>query len=162
MRGVAWDLGGRRGLLHRRLHRLPAPPQNRHRAKSAGSACTTAPHSSRFEHRKRAICPLSRLGEAARNVLAAPEFETLRDLRRRFARGGLPPVATRSPEDDARLARIVEELVGVDSTERRAAAQLIRANHTRGDVPVLIVDVGSAAVGTLEILWHQRPFVAEA
>jgi hypothetical protein len=48
--------------------------------------------------------PLSRLGTAVRNVLAAPEFETLRDLRRRFARGGLPPVATRSPEDDARIA----------------------------------------------------------
>src|SRR5262249_31755397 len=32
----------------------------------------------------------------ARNVLEAPEFETLRTLRRRFARGGLPPMAERS------------------------------------------------------------------
>jgi hypothetical protein len=60
------------------------------------------------------------------------------------------------------LARIVEELAGVDSTERRAAAQLIREIHARGDVPVLIVDEGSAAVGTLDISWCQRPFVAEA
>jgi hypothetical protein len=40
----------------------------------------------------------------ARNVLDSPEFETLRTLRRSFARGGLPPVAERSPEDDARIA----------------------------------------------------------
>src|SRR5262249_48438998 len=40
----------------------------------------------------------------ARNVLDSPEFETLRTLRRRLAHGGLPPVAERSPEDDARIA----------------------------------------------------------
>lgn len=39
-----------------------------------------------------------------RDVLAASELEMLRNLRRRFARGGLPPFAKRSPEDDARIA----------------------------------------------------------
>jgi len=47
---------------------------------------------------------VKRAADVARNVLGAPEFETLRALRRIFARGGLPAAAERSPEDDVRIA----------------------------------------------------------
>jgi hypothetical protein len=99
------------------------------------------------------------LATAVRAKIAGPYPAVLREqalacpFRVRFMIGAAPVEM---------LARIVEELVGADSAERRAAAQLIRAIHARGDVPVLIVDEGSAAVGALDISLCQRPFVAEA
>jgi hypothetical protein len=72
----------------------------------------------------------------ARNVLDLPEFETLRTLRRRFAHGGLPPFAKRSPEDDARIATFatLAELLRVlrefrDRIARGEAVRLVVAEQ---------------------------------
>src|SRR5262245_43323545 len=42
--------------------------------------------------------------ELPRSPIAAQEFGTLRELRRLFSYGGLPPYESRSPEDYARIA----------------------------------------------------------
>jgi hypothetical protein len=36
--------------------------------------------------------------------LAIPEIDALRELRRALARGGIPPLGKRTPEDSARVA----------------------------------------------------------
>jgi hypothetical protein len=36
-------------------------------------------------------------------ILGSPSFQALREVRSAFARGGLPPRASRTPEEDARL-----------------------------------------------------------
>ena len=55
------------------------------------------------------------------NPLAAPEFTTLRDLRRALARGGLRSPSQRTPEDHARIAafRTLEELLRLLEDYRR-------------------------------------------
>lgn len=67
--------------------------------------------------------------DIARNVLGAPDFETLRHLRRRFARGGLPAEAERTPEDQARIAafRTIADLLRVltDFRDRIARGEAV-------------------------------------
>jgi hypothetical protein len=63
--------------------------------------------------------------KVAVDVLAAPEFSTLRKLRRLFARGGLPPHDSRSPEDDARIACfvVISDLLRVLEDFRQSIAR---------------------------------------
>lgn len=81
--------------------------------------------------------PVSRLVAVARNVLDAPDYETLRNLRRRFARGGLPAFAVRSPEDEARIAtfKTISALLCVlrefrDRVARGDAVRLVVSEQT--------------------------------
>ncbi len=54
--------------------------------------------------------------------LDAPEYDTLRALRRAFARGGVSPRVARTPADDARIAAslAIEQLLGVLEAYRKA------------------------------------------
>jgi hypothetical protein len=70
--------------------------------------------------------------------IAAPEFATLRDVRRALARGGLPPHDARSPADQARIAafRALEELLFLlDDYQRRVQrgerCRLVERDHGR-------------------------------
>ncbi|MFT3769637.1 MAG: hypothetical protein QM820_29730 [Minicystis sp.] len=65
-----------------------------------------------------------------------PELTTLRELRRAFARGGLPPMDKRTAEDCARIAsfRTLEELCRVlDEFRRRVESgercRLVEREH---------------------------------
>ncbi|APR77542.1 Hypothetical protein A7982_02889 [Minicystis rosea] len=61
--------------------------------------------------------------EDAPRLLGAPAFHALRDVLRAFARGGMPSRASRTPDEDARLAvfQTLNELVLVlDQFRRRA------------------------------------------
>jgi len=73
---------------------------------------------------------VKRAAAVACNVLGAPEFDTLRRLRRIFARGGLPAAAERSPEDDARIAAFttIAELLRIldDFRARVARGEAVR------------------------------------
>lgn len=68
--------------------------------------------------------------DVARNVLAAPEFEALRELRRRFACGGLPAAAERTPEEEARIVafRSIADLLLVltEFRDRIARGEAVR------------------------------------
>ena len=71
-------------------------------------------------------------------ILALPELDALRELRRALARGGLPSRGRRSAADEARLVafRAVDELVCfLDAYERRVAlgepCRLIEREHAR-------------------------------
>ncbi len=58
---------------------------------------------------------------APADLLATPEFEELRKLRRAFGRGGLPMGDKRTPEDHARIVafRVLAELLRLLGDYRR-------------------------------------------
>ncbi|MFT3764713.1 MAG: hypothetical protein QM820_04230 [Minicystis sp.] len=60
-------------------------------------------------------------GPARAPRLTLPELRALRALRRDLARGGLPPLSARTPEDHARIAafRMLEELMSLLDQYRR-------------------------------------------
>ena len=75
---------------------------------------------------------------APASPLAAPEFTTLRDLRRALARGGLRSPSQRTPEDHARIAafRTLEELMRLLDEYRRCVeggqrCRLVEREHPR-------------------------------
>jgi hypothetical protein len=72
-----------------------------------------------MSHRESAERP--RAPEPAGRLLGGAAFAALRDLRRVFARGGMPSRASRSPDEDARLAvfQTLNELVHVLDQFRR-------------------------------------------
>lgn len=80
-----------------------------------------------------------------RNVLAAAEFTTLRTLRGLFARGGLPPPAERSAEDDARIA----VFTALDGLVRVLDAFRNRVAH--GEAVRLAVREQASAPGVLRV-----------
>jgi hypothetical protein len=70
------------------------------------------------------------------NPLEAPEFHTLRMLRRAFSRGGLPPLSMRTPEDEARIAAFfaLQQMMYILEEFRKACARhepvrLVVAEH---------------------------------
>ena len=91
--------------------------------------------------------------DGARNVLGTPDFEALRELRRRFARGGLPAAAERSPEDDARITayRTISELLRV--------LEDFRARVARGEAVRLVMPEQTSERGRMriEIAIEERP-----
>lgn len=73
-----------------------------------------------------------------RRRLAIPEIHTLRELRHALARGGMPPIAARTPEDDARIAgfRVIQELLAMFEEYRRRIedgerCRLVERKHPR-------------------------------
>ena len=62
---------------------------------------------------------------ATANPLEAPEFSALRTLRRAFSRGGLPPLAKRTPDDESRIAAFfaLQQLLHILDEFRRACAR---------------------------------------
>jgi hypothetical protein len=90
----------------------------------------------------RARAPMDEGASAPRSSkprpFSIPEHAALRDLRRVLARGGLPAVDRRTPEDNARIAafRTVEELLVVlDEFKRRVErgepCRLVEREHPR-------------------------------
>lgn len=70
--------------------------------------------------------------------VAFPELHALREVRRDLARGGLPPIDKRGPEEHARIAayRAVEELLHLIERYRRRVergerARLVEREHPR-------------------------------
>jgi hypothetical protein len=64
----------------------------------------------------------TRFSPVLRDPLDAPEFATLRALRRLFSHGGLPPQDSRSAQDDARIASFftLQELLYILGEFRKA------------------------------------------
>ena len=58
-------------------------------------------------------------------TLSLPELRTLRELRTRLARGGMPPLDKRTPDDSARIVafRVIEELLRLFERYRRRVEQ---------------------------------------
>ncbi len=75
----------------------------------------------------------------APRTLAIPEMKTLRELRRALARGGLPPIAKRGPEDFARIAafRAVTALLGLLDDDRRRVERGERCRLVEHEHPIL-------------------------
>jgi hypothetical protein len=78
-------------------------------------------------------------------VVALPEVVALRELRRALARGGLPQMGQRTPEDHARIAsfRAVEELLALlDHYRGRVtngeSCRLVEREHPREPGRLLI------------------------
>lgn len=82
---------------------------------------------------------------SAPDVLAAPDFQTLRTLRRAFARGGLPAAAARSPEDEASIACFVT------LAELLRVLDAFRTRIARGERVRLVMREQPTVTGTMRV-----------
>lgn len=90
-------------------------------------------------------------GRTPRRSVAIPEMGTLRELRHALARGGMPPVATRTPEDHARLAtfRVIQALLALFEEYRRRIERgercgLVERQHPH-EPDRLVIEIGIEA-----------------